>query len=85
MNYHIELTEQHLLRGERKNPFGCAVCLAINENFPDKRIMVDGKYVSLYDDRYREVRFELPEEIQKWINSYDNGHEVEPVIFEVEI
>ena len=77
----INVTQEDIDSGTRTCGF-CPVALALKRVFKTKYLWVINDSWSMVDYTSRSP---LPIEIQKWIRTYDSGHKVGQISFEVEV
>lgn len=89
----ITVTQDHIDNGVCGNPFRCAIAQAVSELYPDYQVRVSdfSIFVSKSGPNLmsRTVAYsidrELPEEMREFIANFDDGKQVTPTIFEVDI
>ena len=76
----INVTAEHIARGEPQDCRLCPVALALGDAFPEATyISVTGLYV-----RMETREHELPAEAQRFTWNFDSGRPVEPFAFELD-
>lgn len=80
----IRVTQRHIDQGKRNCPYGCMVALAIEEAIPGSWPTVDGATV-LLSLGSQDSRIDLPAIARDAIDKYDDGQEVEPFQFDLEV
>lgn len=78
----VEVTQADIDKGDRRNPCGCPIALAIARVFPASHpyCNADGVEFSPAGDR---TDIPLPDEVVAWMDRYDAGLVVEPFTFEL--
>ncbi|WP_420431480.1 hypothetical protein [Candidatus Poriferisocius sp.] len=80
----IEVTQDHIDTGLRRNCHQCPVALAISDVFPGSRVNVGGVDVDIVQPDFTEIYFCLPEKVEYFIMHFDRGLTVKPFTFAVE-
>jgi hypothetical protein len=84
----IQVRLADIENGIPSHGYACAIVLAACREFQipleDKRVEVDGSLMTVEQDNGYHERFRLPQEAQKFVNTYDrNWEEAVPLEFEV--
>lgn len=72
----IELTEEHINKGEVESGHYCPIALAIKERIPDERVIV-GYITSTVGDK----SYALDKTASQFIQNFDSGRTVNPIVF----
>lgn len=83
----IHVTENHILCGERGNPFSCPVVRAFRECIARDEISVQVGVRNAYlltPDGRTIIHLPLPLEVTEFIHSFDARRAVVPISFEVD-
>ncbi len=85
MNIHV--TRRHIARGIPRLCLACPVALAIDEAFPQAwRVSVQRLEVHIhFTDSYHRATYRLPLRVQAFIADFDNGDNVKPFSFNLEM
>lgn len=78
----IDVTKEHIRRGQRAHACKCPVALAASEAF-GRQVYVRTDIIHIPD--MDDLTFALSERIQRFTQDYDIGQEVEPFSFEVDM
>lgn len=85
----VNVTAEDIREGGRVDAFCCPVALALRRAVPPhvERVGVTGAYAALWtpDCGHRTTDVLLPDAARAFIDRYDDGHDVEPFTFEIEI
>lgn len=85
--FRIVITKEDIAKGERENPYSCAVALAIKRRFPGYRVDVDGRDVERWRVEIRMGRksrfYAASERMEVFIERFDRGQPVKPSTFVV--
>lgn len=76
---HIKVCQHHIEEGVKKNPFQCAIALALQEKFPDAEAVSVGTRI-IIDDK----QWDTPRKALHFMSLYDRGDPVGPFEFDVE-
>ena len=80
--FRIVITKEDIAKGERENPYSCAVALAIKRRFPGYRVDVDGRDVEIRMGRKSRC-YAASERMEVFIERFDRGQPVKPSTFVV--
>ena len=75
---HVKVLQHHIDEGVKKNPFKCAIALAIREQCPQAKIVSVGSRIIVDDSNW-----ETPRAALAFMNKYDNEQCVAPFGFNV--
>ena len=75
----VKVLQHHIDEGVKKNPFRCAIALAVQEKFPDAETVSVGSRI-IIDDK----QWETPCAALSFMNAFDQDFPVGPFEFEVE-
>jgi len=76
----IEVTQEHINKGKRKNCYRCPVALAIESAIPDSWVSVGWQTITVdKDQQYATQR--TPTAVTEFINKFDRRKKVEPFEF----
>jgi len=76
----INVTQEHILKGERKSFTKCALALAIADCFPGDEIKVHGDGFTIMN---KCEFYSLPKDALVFEIAFDGGCKVEPFEFEI--
>ena len=76
----IEVTAEDIKKGEQGNCWRCPIALALIRAFRTDDVAAPGPYA-----RINHERLDLPNEVRRFIDDFDNGDEVSPFTFELPI
>lgn len=79
-NVRVKVTDKHIIEGLRFSGDSCPIACAIKEQLNKREVDVGCGYT-----RVGRKRFLLPTEACQFITRFDNGLNVEPFEFELEI
>lgn len=83
----VNVTEEHIIHGRKRNCFNCPVAKAIGELLVgdvDVSVGVTGGTLTI--DKRGEALFDLPDEAGEWITKFDTGdlgYKAQPISFSV--
>lgn len=78
----INVTQEHIARGERHNPKCCAIAQALIEGVNAIDPWVDDDSVLWYDsEQCLEMKALLPEDAREFMSMFDDGKTVKPISF----
>lgn len=82
----INVTQEDIYFGQRKECYKCPVALAINRSLPEMTAKVGHFDICLYDATRKPLRtVETPLSVWVFITKFDLGRRVEPFSFELEV
>jgi len=79
------VTQEHINKGIRINPFRCAIALCLREVFPDASVVSDSISLHIYTQFLpANLRYWIPpQEITNFVMALDRGDKVKPFEFEI--
>ena len=77
----IQVTQEDILLGVRKNPCECPLALAIRRQFPNQDIGVHSDRVINYAQNYKLCL--LPQSARTFVRNFDLQKPVEPEVFDL--
>ena len=85
----FSVTQAHIDTGVREDPLSCAVALCLKEQLPpDCGLDLDAvktDRVRFSDADGHDYEWFMPPEVERWIVKFDDGKEVQPFEFELEL
>lgn len=75
---HVKVLQHHIDEGVKKNPFQCAIALAIREQFPQAGTVSVGTRIIVDDNNW-----ETPRAALAFMSRYDNEQYAAPFEFNV--
>lgn len=82
MTIKVEVTKEDIANGERENSCKCPVALALSRLGTDVSVG-NGEIGFWLGDKYRLI--EIPDMVDDFITQFDNGKEVEPFEFTLNV
>jgi hypothetical protein len=80
----IEVRQDHIDKGLKKNCHSCPVALAVKEKFPNwRQISING--FDLYHGYFDIKCVELPVKVYNFVGNFDSGRPVKPFKFKIKI
>lgn len=92
----IEVTQEHIDKGERSNALSCPVALAVREALDAKKeneVAVSFRWIThlkeyrgwrtLFQKTQDWISYPSPKKVQEFITDFDNGEPVAPFSFEL--
>lgn len=84
MKITVSVTQEHVDRGKCRDPWQCAIALALKAAVPDAQDV----YVTGIDAAFTKLNSTYhtycPKELSHYVASYDEGRKIEPTTFELE-
>jgi hypothetical protein len=81
----IEVTEEHLSKGDRKNPYGCMLSCAVNDHLQEGVLCATYITSMLLISEEGCAYLQTPPYARDIIRRWDDGEDVEPFSVELEI
>ena len=82
----IEVTEESIEDGVRGSPSECPIAQALcAHGFGWPSVRRDHVVFTKHPGNFLGIKADLPEEAQTFVRSYDDGEEVEPFEFEIDL
>ena len=70
MKYEFDITQNNIFEGSTGDPHGCAMALAIGEQFDCPSVTVNE---ITFSDGCETHTFDTSEDVSKWIKDFDDG------------
>ena len=85
ITYYIEVKQEHIDKGEPKNPQSCPIALAFREQDVEAGIFAGGVLIESRDPTGQTehiMEWDAPEEVEAFVKSFDEGGTVDPFVFQ---
>ena len=79
----VQVTAEDIAEGTPSSFSACPIALAVSRLFENRTVRVTGGSIRVYADTGRDVlaTYDVPWTAHRFINSFDNGEEVQPLTF----
>ena len=78
----INVTDNHIINGKRRDPKQCPIALAVNTNPDCFMASVSDTILTFLQDRHL-WRANIPRHAQRWIERFDLNQPVKPMSFNI--
>jgi hypothetical protein len=83
MNIKIDVTDTHIMRGQRGSPEQCPAALAFLAAGINAKVF--SVYIIWVDKKGHEHHTYTPKDFRQWLLKFDYGEQVLPTSFEIEL